>query len=124
MLYADYNFYQAEYSGNLTEEQFNKVIKKATRLINDKTYDRAITAFNSDMKEKISLCCCEICDILHHYESYKENTSNGAVVSDNNDGYSVTFVNADMVKMYFKTNINEVCTKYLTRPKNLMLGWI
>lgn len=124
MPYVEYSYYNETYGGVLSSSEFNKVAKKASRLIDDKTYDRAAKAFEGDMKEKISLCCCELCDILNTYEKYYSGSQGGAITTDSNDGYSVTFAAAQNVKRDFNTQINAVLNRYLTRPKNLLLGWI
>lgn len=125
MLYVDAEFYLREYGGSIGEsEDFDRLIKRASRLIDVKTHGRAAAAFSGTMKENISICCCELMDVLRRQDDYNSRTAGGLVVSDSNDGYTVTYAGAEISAGQMRREIEAVCETYLLSPVNLMAGWI
>lgn len=88
-LYADYNFYQTEYGGTFTKEEFNKHILKASAHVRRITFGRADNFI--DMEE-VKYAACAVCDVL--ISGYRDRKSNNGkqIASENTDGYSVSYV--------------------------------
>ncbi len=87
-LYATYAYYISTYRGNLTEEEFEKAIIPATAHVRRITFGRA----DQNMKlDEVKLATCAICDLLANDEKARSQHSGRTVVSENTDGYSVTY---------------------------------
>ena len=85
--YADYNFYESVYHGDMDETDFSRNILSASQ------YIRYLTHGLSDEYEgdELKYAACEAADIL--YASYqKEAGGTGEKKSENTDGYSVSYV--------------------------------
>lgn len=87
-LYASYAYYISTYRGNLTEEEFEKFIVPATAHVRRVTFGRADQNMELD---EVKLATCAICDLLVNDEKARSQHSGRAVVSENTDGYSVTY---------------------------------
>lgn len=89
-LYASYAYYISTYRGNLTEEEFEKSIVPATAHVRRITFGRADQNMELD---EVKLATCAICDLLANDEKARSQHSGRTVVSENTDGYSVTYEN-------------------------------
>ncbi|MFQ6865866.1 hypothetical protein [Blautia sp.] len=87
-LYATYAYYISTYRGNLTEEEFEKAIVPATAHVRRITFGRADRNMELD---EVKLATCAICDLLANDEKARSQHSGRTVVSENTDGYSVTY---------------------------------
>lgn len=87
-LYASYAYYISTYRGNLTEEEFEKAIIPATAHVQRITFGRADRNMELD---EVKLATCVICDLLANDEKARSQHSGRTVVSENTDGYSVTY---------------------------------
>lgn len=87
-LYATYAYYISTYRGNLTEEEFEKAIIPATVHVRRITFRRADQNMELD---EVKLTTCAICDLLANDEKARSQHSGRTVVSENTDGYSVTY---------------------------------
>lgn len=87
--YADYDFYVNVYQGRkMSMEEFQKYILPASAHVRKITFGRA--DLHKDVEE-VKLATCAVCDAL---EEFNETTVNGQqIASENNDGYSVSYVN-------------------------------
>ena len=88
-IYADYNFYVNEYQGRrLSMDEFQKYILPASAHVRRITFGRA--DLHKDVEE-VKLATCSVCDTL---DEINKSTINGQqIASENNDGYSVSYVN-------------------------------
>lgn len=87
-LYADYEYYTSTYRGNLTKEEFEKSIMKASAYVRRITFGRADD--NMEMEE-VKLAACSVCDLIANDEKVRSKHSGRAVTSENTDGYSVSY---------------------------------
>ena len=87
-LYADYEYYISTYKGNLTKEEFEKSIMKASAYVRRITFGRADD--NMEMEE-VKLATCSVCDLIANDEKVRSKHSGRAVTSENTDGYSVSY---------------------------------
>lgn len=93
MIYANYEFYKDVFNGkNISDEsEFNSIALKASSYI-DKIVSKPLTESDTELySEKIQLAVCGICDVLSDF-------TNNNIVSENNDGYSVTYSNDPKIK--------------------------
>ena len=85
MRYADYNFYINDYGGSLiTEAAFPNVILRASAYL-----DRVTLGRIEDESNEVKYAACEMAE--QQYQSDQKGTA-AEIKSENNDGYSVTFV--------------------------------
>ena len=85
MVYADYDYYLNEYSGNaVAEADFTRLSRQASAYLDSLTYGKIRGPWVDDSRVKDA--CCAIADILHAQEQ------GGEVASESNDGASVTYV--------------------------------
>lgn len=87
--YVDYPFYMNEYTGKLSPEDFRSVVTKASAYIRKITLGRADDHMED---EEVKLAACAVCDVFSEDEKRRSMHQGQNVISENNDGYSVTFV--------------------------------
>lgn len=88
-MYVDYAYYASEYGGEIIpEEKFSGYERRAEAYIRKITYVRGdIFSMESDM---VKDAVCAVADVYCSYD--QKQASAGMVKSENNDGYSVTYV--------------------------------
>ena len=85
MVYADYDYYLFQYSGNaVAEADFARLSRQASAYLDSLTYGKIRGPWVDDSRVKDA--CCALADILHAQEQ------GGEVASESNDGASVTYV--------------------------------
>lgn len=88
MNYADYVYYRSktDFGGNVipSESDFDSVIGKASAYIDRITFGRSKE--NSD-SEEVKKAACAVAEVMYR------NESRYGISSENNDGYSVTYLN-------------------------------
>lgn len=89
ILYADYKFYVESYDGSLDEEEFQKVISRASAHVRRMTFGRADSC--SDIDE-VKFATCAACDVIVADEKRRKKHNGMNIASENTDGYAVTFV--------------------------------
>lgn len=88
-VYADYDFYRDIYHGSMEEDDFNRYVLTASQ------YIRYLTMGASDKYEgdELRYAACSASDIYYAISTGKQKgVKSGVVKSENNDGYSATFV--------------------------------
>lgn len=118
-MYVDYEYYLNEYGGTSTPyEHFRSTEKKAEAYIKKLTYVRGdIFAVENDaVKDAV----CAVTDV---YYAYNKKTQNGTIKSENNDGYSVTYVteqqDGESMEELIRKKAYAVASTYL-----LSTGWL
>lgn len=88
-MYVDYAYYASEYGGEIiSEKKFSRYERRAEAYIRKITYVRGdIFSAESDM---VKDAVCAVADVYCSYD--QKQASAGMVKSENNDGYSVTYV--------------------------------
>ena len=85
MVYADYDYYLNEYSGNaVAEADFTRLSRQASAYLDSLTCGKIRGSWVDDNRVKDA--CCAAAEILHAQEQ------GGEVASESNDGASVTYV--------------------------------
>lgn len=88
--YADYEFYEKEYKGNLSQNLFDSLIIKASRTVdrnvNKELTQEVINSLSEREQYQLKYATCELCDYLNITGG---NTSNGKASSISIDGVSI-----------------------------------
>lgn len=122
-LYTTYAYYISTYRGNLTEEEFEKSIVQATAHVRRITFGRAEQNMELD---EVKLATCAICDLLANDEKARSQHSGRTVVSENTDGYSVTYEsggNGDTADDLLNRKIYKTAELYL-EPTGLLYAGV
>lgn len=122
-LYTTYAYYISTYRGNLTEEEFEKTIVQATAYVRRITFGRAEQNMELD---EVKLATCAICDLLANDEKARSQHSGRTVVSENTDGYSVTYEsggNGDTADDLLNKKIYKTAELYL-EPTGLLYAGV
>lgn len=85
MQYADFEYYKNEFCGVViaTKEQFDALEVRARAYVDKLTFDRA-KAHTHEESVKNAVCAC--CEVYAQYGGHE------GISSENNDGYSVTYI--------------------------------
>ncbi len=87
-MYGDFDFYKNKYGGKniKNESDFKRFAEKSCAYIDMQTMGRLKTAsLSEDILNKVKFCECDLAD------SFSVSERSTGLVSENNDGYSVTF---------------------------------
>ena len=88
-MYVDYEYYRAEYGGKMPEEAFPAAKRKA------EAYIRYLTHLNGDIfsipNDMVKDAVCAAAEVYYKYNAQQQ-SGTPLVKSENNDGYSVTYV--------------------------------
>lgn len=93
-MYADYGYYVNEYGGKMPEDAYRTAERRS------EAYIRYLTRLNGDIlaaeNDMVKDAVCAVADVCYSDMSAKEAQAaegrTGPVKSENNDGYSVSFV--------------------------------
>ena len=111
-MYADYDFYKTEYSGELGEAEYSRFSKLATAHIDRLTNNRAKTATGADL-EAVKRAECGIVDELDLLDK------GGFVSAESNDGISRTYAVAVRTP---ERRIYDVARVYLHNTNLMFAG--
>ncbi len=117
-MYVDYGYYADQYGGGIPEKEFLSAERKAEAYIRKLTYIRGNIFTTEDMAVKDAVCA--VADVYHSCEKKKEA---GAVKSENNDGYSVSYA----VEQMDGQTIEELIGKKAYKAASTYLlptGWL
>lgn len=108
MVYADFKFYKEVFKGIAisSETDFDSSIVKASAYIDRITFGRAKD--NAGMDE-VKMAACAVCEVI------SKNQRRYGISSENNDGFSVTFVNDSG-----KEAVDQKRAAYLFLPSELI----
>ena len=98
--YVDYNYYTSEYSGNkIPEDEFIAFARKASLKMDAFTFGRLARWDRPCYPDSVFDACCAVAEAMYEYDAQQkaisEATSGGAVRSESNDGYSISFASTD-----------------------------
>lgn len=120
-MYVDYAYYREKYEGNeISEEAFQNVARKAESHIRCMTYIHG-DIFKTD-SDVVRDAVCAVSEVCHRQESMRK-SENGPLKSENNDGYSVSYVteqrDGQTAEELLKKKVYEAAYPYL-----LPTGWL
>ena len=112
MVYADYDYYLNEYSGNaVAEADFTRLSRQASAYLDSLTCGKIRGSWVDDNRVKDA--CCAVAEILHAQEQ------GGEVASESNDGASVTYVNSSTTP---EQRLYNIAVMYLSSTGLLYAG--
>ena len=123
MEYADHKYYLETYKGTaIPESAFQKAIRKASQYIDYFTFGR-ITEESAGSYQTLPDCACDMAEIIY---SMQGNSGSGREKkSENNDGYSVTYVtestDGTLVEDRMRSKLYAVAKVYLMNTGLLSL---
>lgn len=116
--YTDYAFYNNTYKGDMPEDDFEKLVLRASYEIRRNIFNRDITGY----EEEVQMATCSVADILYKIETL-ENKKNAAISdkklkSESVGDYSRTFESVDVSDIETQISnqeekIKEEIRKYL-----------
>lgn len=73
-MYADYTYYQTEYGGKMSADDFKRFGRRAERRIDGITGGKLQFAFPTNERdvEAVKNCVCELADFLYQIDSYNQ----------------------------------------------------
>lgn len=116
--YTDYDFYKSTYKGNMPQDDFNKLVLRASYEVRKNIFNRDVEKY----KDEVQIVTCSITDILlkiEQLENKKETIlSTKTLKSESVANYSRTFDTAsvddiDVEISNQKEKIKEKLKKYL-----------
>lgn len=94
--YTDYVFYRDTYKGNMPEDDFNRLVIRASYEVQKSIFNRDITGY----KDEVQLATCSVADILLKIETLEKkkdtNISENIVKSESVGDYSRTLETTSM----------------------------
>lgn len=71
-MYADYTYYQTEYGGKMSADDFKRFSRRAERRIDGITGNKLQFAFPTETRsiEAVKDCVCELADFLYQIDAY------------------------------------------------------
>lgn len=119
-MYADYRYYELNYGGKMPDDDYDIAERKAEAYIRSLTFAKGdiFKVENPSVKDAV----CAVADVFYS-QSEKNHSSNGPVKSENNDGYSVTYVteqtDGQTVEEVIKKKAYQAAYMYL-----MPAGWL
>ena len=100
--YIDFAYYAGEYFGTkIPEQEFMSFARRASLKMDEFTFGRLERWPKEDLPDSVFDACCAVAEVLYDYDAQQkavmEATGGGAMKSENNDGYSITFGTVDRV---------------------------
>ncbi len=94
--YTDYDFYTDTYKGNIPEDDFDRLITRASYEVQKNIFNRDITGY----EDEVQLATCSIIDVLSKIETLEKkkdtNISGNIVKSESVGDYSRTLETTSM----------------------------
>lgn len=125
--YTDYDFYINTYKGNMPQDDFEKLVIKASYEVQKNIFNRDIT----DYKEEVQMATCSITDILYKIEQLEDKKdttiSDKTLKSESVGNYSRTFESSSVTDIDVqisnqKEKIKEELRNYLLTAGLLYRG--
>lgn len=97
--YTDYEFYAITYKGNMPEDDFDRLVIRASYEIRDRIFYRDITGF----EDEVQMATCSVADVLNEIEQIEERkanliSSNKIIASEQVADLSRTYANVSNIK--------------------------
>lgn len=123
MVDVTYVFYKDVYGGILNEDNFNKSLLKATRLVSNRTNNKVDTIVDGDENQNlvndIKFCICNVVDKVQYY-----NTNNGKVIASQSSGKVSESYVVDSLKSSAESDIADVIKSWLSGYGYTNFVWI
>lgn len=113
MIYADYAYYTNTYKGtSISQDAFAALSRRASAFIDRLTYNRLNNGYA--VTDAVKMAVCAVVDVLKEYEDARQEALTAAgVKSENTDGYSISYQNADDIRATVESAMLEAAQPYL-----------
>lgn len=116
MTYADYDYYIGSYQGTaISRDAFAALARRASLFIDRVTFGR-IKPCNGIVRDEVSAATCAVAEAMQasdQAQTLQAADYAAAVKSENTDGRSVTYQNADTIRKAVKSQWAEAAEQYL-----------
>lgn len=110
--YADYAYYKDNFCGRIIEEEsFPSVATKASAFIDRLTFNRLHSA--EIVSDEVKMATCAVADRIQTAENLGALNINAAIKSENNDGYSVSYNDSNLIRTQLYADYEEAALPYL-----------
>lgn len=112
-MYADFAFYRDTYKGvAVDEDAFAALERQASLFIDRITLNRLNTGWR--VTDAVKMAVCAVVDVLKEHEDARQEALTAAgVKSENTDGYSISYQNADDIRATVESAMLEAAQPYL-----------
>lgn len=117
MIYVDYAYYTDTYCGSLiTEQLWPTVAQEASAYMDIITYGRL--KHGVPVSDNVKMATCAVAEEIYKYIVASE-AKNSGINSENTDGYSVTYDNAEVTAKQYNNAKLQAADRYLLRSDPL-----
>ena len=112
--YLDFEEYE-ELGGSLDETPFNILEFEARKIIDKRTFDRLKKT--EVLPQEVKMCVFALINVLQTYDINSTSSRNKNIVSENTDGYSVSYASGSQVQEIVrakKMELDDIIMNYLS----------
>lgn len=111
-MYADYDFYQGAYQGNLIPEAaWPAVARDASAYIDRITYGRL--RHGATVTDDVRMAVCAVAEVVYAHQQRDVEQGSSGIKSENVDGYSVTYEDSAAASKQYDTDRMEAAGLFL-----------
>lgn len=118
--YTNYEFYIDTYKGNMPQNDFNKLVIRASYKVQKNIFNRPVTGY----EDEVQMATCSVADILYQIEQLenkrKKILSNQILKSESVGDYSRTFDTSSVSDI--ETEISNQKTKIIEEIRMYLLN--
>lgn len=106
--YTNYNFYINKYKGDIPEDDFDRLVIRASAEVQKNIFNRDIKGY----EEQVQLATCSVADVLYKIEQIeKKQIENTQIASKKVGDVSINYSSVDLDSI--KTNQNKEILKVI-----------
>ena len=126
---VDYEYYQTNYGGKLSPEEFTVYEARSEQFVDIKTAGRAsIYLKDSKLTAKLKWCICELITAFRAYDSATESAGSGVVSSEKIGDMSVSYSSSSYkITAALRREPDEIIAYWLSDPNIIaepVMGWV
>lgn len=111
-VYADYAYYTGTFHGSaVTEADFSGLAIKASAFIDRLTFIRLRSA--ETIPDEAKMAVCAVAERIQTAEKSGALSTNAAMKSENNDGYSISYNDLSLIRAQLYADYEEAALPYL-----------
>lgn len=115
MYKVDFQYYKNAFGGNLSEDEFKRLSRKAVIFVDNLTFGRLskldVSKMDEDLKEKVNMCICEVVEKINS-NSEDGVLADGVKTSESVENWSVTYAQ-NSVSSSLLTSFKSTVEMYL-----------
>lgn len=111
-MYADYDFYQGAYQGNLIpESDWPAAARDSSAYIDRITYGRL--RHGATVTDDVRMAVCAVAEVVYAHQQGKAERGSDGIKSENVDGYSVTYEDPSVASKQYDADRMEAADLFL-----------